>query len=402
MNKKMLVLFPLIAMLLLAACTPAPLTDTNPTSSAVNTQPAATATANIPVTGPTSTPTTADTPTTAPTQAPAQISTPIPTFTPVPTQAPQTVARLCNQAAFVADVTIPDGSLLDPGSTFTKTWRLENTGACSWTTSYALVFDGGSLMGGPTVVSLPNTVNPGETIDLSVDLVAPASAGTYQGDWLLRDANGSLFGVGTNASQPIWANVVVGSSTLFAVTDVQTSANSSSYTGVCPATVAFSASIYANEAGTVTYYWRRSDGSTSAEVTLTYASAGYQTVTDAWTLGANGAVVSAWEQIYIDAPNHQYFNPASANLYCVSATATSTATPTLVPTATRTPSPTSTATPTKPAPTATQPAPTKTPTATQPAPTRTPTATLPAPTRTPTPTQPGVTKTPTPTKTLTH
>src|SRR5271157_1067465 len=53
----------------------------------------------------------------------------------------------CNWAQFVADVTVPDGTTLAPGATFTKTWRLENIGNCTWTTSYALVFSSGSAMG---------------------------------------------------------------------------------------------------------------------------------------------------------------------------------------------------------------------------------------------------------------
>ena len=49
--------------------------------------------------------------------------------------------RACDQAAFIRDVTVPDGSPFAPGETFTKTWRLQNTGTCTWTTSnYTLVY----------------------------------------------------------------------------------------------------------------------------------------------------------------------------------------------------------------------------------------------------------------------
>lgn len=141
----------------------------------------------------------------------------------------------------------------------------------------------------------------------------------------------------------------------------------------------------------VSYYWLRSDGSKSPEITLTYTSAGYQTVTDTWTLGSDGAAISGWDKVYIDAPNHQYFSPASFSLSCFAATSTPTATPTLTPTMAPSPvptlAPTQTATPTAtpPAPTQTA-APTHTPTATAPAPTNTPKATKSAPTHTPTPT----------------
>jgi hypothetical protein len=365
MNKKVFVPFFLIVMLLLAACIP---------SSSKITQPAATATAiaNIPVTSSTLIPTITETSTQAPTQIPTEAPTLIPTS--VPTSVPTPVISVpCNLVGFVGDVTIPDGTAINPGNTFTKTWRLQNTGGCSWTPSYDLVFFSGDLMGGSTVMPLPNNVNPGDTIDLSVYLTAPLNSGIYQGNWMLRDANGTLFGFGTNAGQPFWVRIVVSSTTLFAVTKVDSTINPSSYTGVCPATFSFDANIWANGAGTVTYYWLRSDSSKSPIGTLTYTSAGYQTVADTWTLGLPGMEISGWDQIYIDQPNHQFFNPVNFNLTCNPSTPSATPVPTRTPTPTQpapTQTPTQTATPTRSAPTRT---PTRTPTPTRPAPIRTPT-----------------------------
>ncbi|HVN53787.1 MAG TPA: NBR1-Ig-like domain-containing protein [Anaerolineaceae bacterium] len=308
----------------------------------------------------------------------------------------------CNQASFVRDVTVPDSSTFPPGDSFTKIWRLQNIGSCSWTTSYALVFYTGDLMSGPTMVSLPYNVNPGDTIDLSVDLTAPDSAGTYQGEWMLRDANGNLFGVGANASQPIWVRIVVNSNASFAVTEVEPSVNPSSYIGLCPTTFTFSANIFTNGAGTVTYFWERSDGSTTPEQTLTYTAAGAQSVSDTWIIGTAGDVITGWDKVYIDAPNHQFFDPVSFSLTCFaltytpSFTSTPTVTPTQVPTATPSPTPTRTSSPT---PTSTS---TATATATFTAtPTPTPTATSTSvPTSTPTPT-PAASRTPIPTATST-
>lgn len=421
MNRKMFIPFTLIAMLLLAACTYAPLPNTPLNSSATNTQPAATATAYIPVTGSTQLPTsTANAeatagatstlyPTATSTLPPTQ--TPIPSFTPAPAQA----SARCNQASFVADVTISDGSVLDPGTAFTKTWRLQNTGYCTWTTGYDLVFVSGSQMSGDTVMALPGNVGAGDTVDLSISLAAPSSEGYYEGDWMLRDPNGNLFGVGSNANQPFWTRIYVSSSAEFAVTHVDAWASPSDYTGVCPTTITFYANIWTNDAGTVTYYWLRSDGSQSAEETLTYTGDGYQTVSDTWTLGSSGSLISGWEKMYIDAPNHQYFGAVSFSLACY--TATSTATPTASPTATltQTPTPTQTmmptatqtATPTMtltktPTPSATVPVPTLTPTSTQPVPMKTATTTEPAPakitpTHTPVATKQALTATATPT-----
>ena len=82
-------------------------------------------------------------------------------------------------------MTIPDGTKFAPGDTFTKTWRLKNTGSCDWNNDYDLVFDDGDKMDGADVVGLSiGTVEPGETVDISVDLKAPAAVGDYRGEWL--------------------------------------------------------------------------------------------------------------------------------------------------------------------------------------------------------------------------
>jgi hypothetical protein len=106
----------------------------------------------------------------------------------------------CNRASFVADVTIPDGTQIEVNKAFTKTWRLRNVGSCTWTSGYSLVFDSGDQMSGPASQPLTNsTVPPNQTIDVSVNLTAPASAGTYRGNWRLREPGGSTFALSTGA-----------------------------------------------------------------------------------------------------------------------------------------------------------------------------------------------------------
>lgn len=108
-----------------------------------------------------------------------------------PTNPPAT--QSCDIAQFIDDVTIPDGTTLKPNESFTKTWRFKNVGTCSWTPSYAIVFNSGDSMEGPATQALTGNVNPGQTIDISVDLTAPATDGNYKGYWKLRNAAGVLF-----------------------------------------------------------------------------------------------------------------------------------------------------------------------------------------------------------------
>ena len=125
----------------------------------------------------------------APTSTIAIATTSVPptnTPPPPPTQS-------CDVSQFVDDVTIPDGTVLQPNQSFTKTWRLKNVGTCSWTPSYAVVFNSGDSMSGPATQALTGNVNPGQTIDISVELKAPASEGKYKSYWKLRNGAGVLF-----------------------------------------------------------------------------------------------------------------------------------------------------------------------------------------------------------------
>lgn len=108
-----------------------------------------------------------------------------------PTSPPPTES--CDVAQFVDDITIPDGTTLEPNETFTKTWRLKNVGTCSWTTSYSVVFSSGDSMDGPATQALTSNVNPGQTVDISIDLTAPDTDGNYKGYWKLRNATGVHF-----------------------------------------------------------------------------------------------------------------------------------------------------------------------------------------------------------------
>lgn len=91
--------------------------------------------------------------------------------------------------AFVADVTIPDNSVVQPGTGFLKTWRIRNNGTCAWPYGATWAFAGGNQMGGPNAVPAPAAI-PGEVVDISVYLIAPTTPGSYSGYWTLRLPDG--------------------------------------------------------------------------------------------------------------------------------------------------------------------------------------------------------------------
>jgi hypothetical protein len=124
------------------------------------------------------------------------------TPTATPSQTPTTPVGICDQAQLVADVNEPPGTVMLPGTTFTKTWRLMNVGSCTWTTSYAVVYRDGERFGALDAIPLPYNVAPGQTVDIVVKMTAPSVAGSYRGYWMVRNASGAFFGVGPQANQP--------------------------------------------------------------------------------------------------------------------------------------------------------------------------------------------------------
>ena len=142
---------------------------------------------------------------TAATSSPGNAGTAVPSAT-----SGATTGSDCDSARFVRDVTVPDGTDFAPGAHFTKTWRLENTGTCTWTSGYAVVFADGDRLDAPAEQPLSNAeVAPGEEVEISVDLVAPAEPGSYQADFELQNASGQIFGLGETGDKTFWARIDV-------------------------------------------------------------------------------------------------------------------------------------------------------------------------------------------------
>ena len=121
------------------------------------------------------------------------VDTPTPTVTPEDFDQTLTAQVGCtNEAEFVEHVTIPINSYLTSGTTFTKIWRVRNTGDCDWV-AYELIHVNGDILSASTPQALP-VINAGENVDIAVDMVVPLSPGTYSAVWRLRSSDGTVFG----------------------------------------------------------------------------------------------------------------------------------------------------------------------------------------------------------------
>jgi predicted RecA/RadA family phage recombinase len=148
-----------------------------------------------------------------PTATPTMTSTPVPdtptaTWTPViivVTETPTPTPTVCTlDAAFVADVTVPDGTVFEPGARIDKIWRIRNSGSCPWQSGYTWVFVSGDQMGADASQAVPATA-AGGNVDIGVTMYAPAAPGTYTGYWRMKSSDGQVFG------QTSSVNIVVSS-----------------------------------------------------------------------------------------------------------------------------------------------------------------------------------------------
>lgn len=231
----------------------------------------------------------------SPSATPAPTETPAATIIPEGTQAPQ------YKAGPVTDITYIDNSLVQPGSAFVKTWRVQNSGTAAWAPDFKVVFVSGDAMGGPASQSLGKTVSPGQSIDISVSLIAPQNQATFRGNWMLETSTGTRFGIGVNADAPFWVQIIT--KPAFAVKSANPN-GPATWSGTCPGSLPLTATITSDAAGMVTYYYVV-NGVNTPTLSSTFSAAGTNTTTaHNYPVTGTGSLSI---QVYIDTPNHQLF-----------------------------------------------------------------------------------------------
>lgn len=120
---------------------------------------------------------------------------------------------------FVQDITIGEGESIPPSTTFTKTWRIRNSGVENWPAGCSLRFTDGDQLSTYTQVAV-GPVQPNKEIDISVEMCSPPNAGMYQGKWRMCNPSGNYFG------DAIWVIICVDAGGVLGVTQ---QLNSSSF-----------------------------------------------------------------------------------------------------------------------------------------------------------------------------
>lgn len=244
-----------------------------------------------------------------PTQTPYQLPATLPTLLPTSIGAtlnPNSKAE-CAHASLQGenDDVLPDGTILKPGTQFTKTWYITNTSNCVWDTSYKIIFWNGDVLGGGYVYNLPQAAGPGQTVPISLVLTAPTADGSYRSEWKLQTPDNINFGVGLYDAS-FYADIQVSSSTKpgYAVTNVSGYYTREPKTG-CPANswYTFYVTVTTNGPVEFEYFWSQKDGNNSSPKLVEVESATNTTFTRTWKFGRADSQGPKWVAFTITQPN---------------------------------------------------------------------------------------------------
>jgi hypothetical protein len=195
----------LLSLLGMAACgspvpTSTPTLDLNP----IRTEVAATVLAQVTqalASTPSITPLPSLTVTNLPTSTPVQTASPSPSASPTLSSGTATAVTI-NLAQWVSQ-TVADDTVFAPSETFTMTWRLKNVGTSTWTAGYLLRYYSGDTLSAPKEIPLGRDVQPGDTVDITIRMKAPAVPGTYVSSWVMSTVNRSNF------KEPVYLRIKV-------------------------------------------------------------------------------------------------------------------------------------------------------------------------------------------------
>jgi len=247
----------------------------------------------------------------------------VPTLTPLapiasPTLPANTAGKSqCASASLVSE-TIPDGTIFQPGEKFTKTWEIKNTSACTWDTSYKILFWSGDLLGGAYYYNLPQMVAPGQTLPISLLLVAPVAPADYTSEWMLQTPDSVEYGVG-QYSAPFYVKIEVSTADTpnYGVSAIDFNLVQDPPSG-CPANTNYIVTATLATTGPVkfTYYWAQSDGNNSSQKAVTVESATTLTLSHEWKLHIATNTGTRWMSLIIVDPVYKEYPPIEFTKTC--------------------------------------------------------------------------------------
>ena len=245
--------------------------------------------------------------------SPSPLASPSAALTATGTPVPAAVVGSCEVGASLVDETYPDGTIVQPGETFTKVWKVQNTGTCYWDASWQLVFYDGDLMDGIATYSFPQPAEPGQVVDVPIILRAPAQGGTYTGEWMIKTPWGATFGVGSY-SVPLSVSIVSGSTspanrkteTVFDVTAVTYQVDRR----CAPANTFYTITAYVTTNGPLqtVFSTLQSDGHRENNYRLNFTEATTHSFEWEWSQHKDSSPNPRWAQAIMTSPHYREFD----------------------------------------------------------------------------------------------
>jgi hypothetical protein len=229
-----------------------------------------------------------------------------------PTPPPSGGINQCTAAAQFVSETVPDGTITTAGSTFTKIWRIKNTGTCYWDSSWQWIYISGDLMGGAYYYNFPSPAAPGDTVDVPVVFTAPADGGDYRGYWKIKSPWGQVFG-DEDSGNAFWVDIVVGSGTpanpktqtAYSITNVTIDISKRCTTANTFYTI--TANISSNGPVTAVFNWVQSDGNNDPNNQMNFTAAMTKTATREWSQSISSSTKPRWIQVIITSPEYKEY-----------------------------------------------------------------------------------------------
>ena len=101
---------------------------------------------------------------------------------------------ICMDSAFVADVNYADGTVVEDDIMIKKVWSIQNTGTCIWDDGFSLAPVTGDAKGSWVIDETREFVEPGEIVEIGIEMRTPTKGGEWGGCWKMKGDSGQLFG----------------------------------------------------------------------------------------------------------------------------------------------------------------------------------------------------------------
>jgi hypothetical protein len=103
---------------------------------------------------------------------------------------------------FIEDLTVPDGTYVDPGVVLDKRWKVRNSGSCNWDEAYRFkLIDGPEMSTHPEQALFP--ARSGSEAVIRLVFIAPLEPGRYRSAWQAFSPAGEAFG------DPVYIEIIV-------------------------------------------------------------------------------------------------------------------------------------------------------------------------------------------------